>query len=432
MKIATLEISPACTTVDQQITVLAKYLAPESPFTIVAYCKLDAGNDPGYRAYAFYKSNDEGIVSCDSMPSQGGTYSGIEPMGLIWSMESLKNIDYARNGHLFRLRLATDTYDIQFSIYLGHILPKSDPIGDVPHIDSIPLAQCTIKRMGTPPNVTRVEVREGRLRGLLFVPTGNRGPYQGMLDINGVIPRVVNGQRAALFASHGYVAFAPATAEYEDLPSRYKMNLEYFIEAVHWLASHPLVKKTGLILTGISMGATIVLHLALVSPLVKAVVSINACSYFFDYHMYYQGQPLPTCYDSTSIEIRHETNIEVHRPMFPVVPEMVLPVNKASDKVSMLFIVGEDDGIVDPGHTKAMVSLLEKAGKRNFKFISYPNVGHTIQPPYTPFIPNGPIPDGFPWQRRFGGEKIAQMQAQEHSWQEILDFCGKQTNQANL
>ena len=83
-------------------------LAPKSFFTIVAHCKLVGQNDSGFQSNAYYVSDEERVINCDTMPSRGGTYEEIEPMGFIWSMESLQEIENARNAHLYRLRLEPD------------------------------------------------------------------------------------------------------------------------------------------------------------------------------------------------------------------------------------------------------------------------------------------------------------------------------------
>ena len=47
-----------------------------------------------------------------------------------------------------------------------------------------------------------------------------------------------------------------------------------------------------------------------------------------------------------------------------------MQINTVPHHINLFFIVRDYDQNVDPDHSKAMVKLLQKGGKHNFKFIN--------------------------------------------------------------
>jgi dienelactone hydrolase len=88
------------------------------------------------------------------------------------------------------------------------------------------LASTSCERWFLSPDVLRVPVRHGRLRGTLFIPK-DRGPFPGVVDLYGTAGGLVE-YRAALLASKGFVTFALAYFAYDDLPRAIDLDMEYF------------------------------------------------------------------------------------------------------------------------------------------------------------------------------------------------------------
>ena len=64
--------------------------------------------------------------------------------------------------------------------------------------------------------------------------------------------------RAAILASYDFVVLGLAFYAYKDLPdSMINLELEYFIEAAHWLAKHDKVYQNGVGIAGVSYGVHI-------------------------------------------------------------------------------------------------------------------------------------------------------------------------------
>ena len=279
----TFYIQPLQSMFDEDITVRIDGLIAHKKYTIMATCQ------PSTKAVLFYSlahyiSDGNGLIDVSHMPSYGGTYVGIEPMGLIWSMEPCPEGD--RGCNRYQMRTPQPKFNINFAIYESH-LDKTDI--DIPNKYSI--TQLCIERFSVSPNTERMDVNEGRLRGTLFIPRG-QGTFPGVLELYGISYGIHCDLRASVLAAHGFVTFALAYANYKDLPDEFHLELEYFLEAVEYLHSLPSVAKEGVIVLGHCNGGTVGYHLAAVNKKIIAVLSTASCSYILDGKMTYQNQEL--------------------------------------------------------------------------------------------------------------------------------------------
>ena len=121
-----------------------------------------------------------------------------------------------------------------------------------------------VQRLVTP-GVTRREVREGDLSGTIFTPPGE-GPHPLIVLLNGSGGGTPE-QRAALFASRGYAAFALAYFKAPGRPEYISGTpLEYFEQALVW-AARELQPRTGFIaVAGHSRGGELALLLGSTFP----------------------------------------------------------------------------------------------------------------------------------------------------------------------
>lgn len=230
-----LTITPSQALADQSQAIIATGLTARSKYTIVARIEM---NGVIYQSYAHYVANDAGMINVSTMASQGGSYEGVEPMGLIWYLEPLAPKDSAKSKaaltfHLYFAR----TWHIDVYILPGHVTTSAED-GQLPIADSI--AHADSERHIDHPKVGRYDIRDGRLKATLFVPEG-RGPFLGVLDLYAWVPGVLYERRAALLAARGYVTLALAYAEYEGVLEVNDIQLEYFLEAIDWLYNHPKV-----------------------------------------------------------------------------------------------------------------------------------------------------------------------------------------------
>jgi len=115
-------------------------------------------------------------------------------------------------------------------------------------------------------------VHDGGLRGTLFTPAG-QGPHPAVLVVggsNGGVPV----HPAAWLASHGYVALALAYFRFEDLPPQLEsIPLEYFQQALQWMANRPEIGASKIAVLGSSRGGELALQLGSMFPRIGAVVA---------------------------------------------------------------------------------------------------------------------------------------------------------------
>jgi hypothetical protein len=92
-----------------------------------------------YQSYAHYVTDSEGNIDVSTMTSLGGSYEGVEPMGLIWFLEPL--IKKSCQGCT---EISAD-FDRQWTMHVyllsGHVTPidEDEPISVQ---DSLPRQWC--------------------------------------------------------------------------------------------------------------------------------------------------------------------------------------------------------------------------------------------------------------------------------------------------
>ncbi len=104
------------------------------------------------------------------------------------------------------------------------------------------------------------------------------GPYPAVVVLGGSeggLPL----RNAAWLASHGYAALALAYFRYDNLPQRLEaIPLEYFGQALSWMASRPEIDANHIGVMGVSRGGELALQLGSMYPQIKAVVAFVPAS----------------------------------------------------------------------------------------------------------------------------------------------------------
>ena len=160
-----LSIDSPVALVDQKITIRVTGLAPQQPITIAA--SVDEANSL-YISHGHYEADADGTVDLTTMPSTGGSFQGVEPMGLFWGMIPAPG---QRAGlRLFKSNASTP-FKVQVSVQRGHI--ECITMEDC-HGGAGLLASQAMERWYQGPGVSKVTVRDGALRGALFLPPGKK------------------------------------------------------------------------------------------------------------------------------------------------------------------------------------------------------------------------------------------------------------------
>ncbi|KAB7506096.1 Acyl-coenzyme A thioesterase 4 [Armadillidium nasatum] len=291
---------------------------------------------------------------------------------------------------------------------------------------------------------TRIPVREGRLRGTLFIPEGE-GPFPGVIDLFGTAGGLIEF-RAAQLASRGIASLSLAYFGFEDLPREMnEIDLAYFEEGVDYLHSYPkvtfpykdqknkmkqiatkprtTVKKSGVGAIGSSKGADLVCSMAAYLPKVKAVVSINGIAVNSWCPMKYKDLVIP------GLAFRVEkakflgpdliSSYEMSDDSEDF-PETHIPLHKSN--AEFLFICSKDDAnwktVIE---TERAVARMKANGKTNYELIIYDGAGHLVEPCYAPFS-SATFHKMGNCNLFYGGNVKDHSAAQVDSWRRIIEL----------
>ncbi|XP_077139240.1 acyl-coenzyme A amino acid N-acyltransferase 1-like [Ranitomeya variabilis] len=406
-----LAISPEISLVDEPVKIRAWGLPPDQVITLGAWLKDEKGEI--FHSRAFYKTDMEGKVDLEKTPATGGDFHGVCPMGLFWALKS--KIPFKK----------LNKRDVVGSPFLVHIELYSSLEFNVP--DDFPAATKVIERWYAAPGVQRILIREGRIRGALFLPPGE-GPFVGIIDMFGGVGGLLEF-RSSLLASRGFASLALAYFAYDDLPMFLgEVDLKYFEEAAQFLCNHPKVSGDGVGVIGICRGAEIALAMASFLPQVAATVCISGSNAVNGVNIVYGDQimkPIPLKRErilSTDFWSYGFTNV-AGDPRKPEFQDSIIPLEKARGPI--LFLVGSKDQ-----HCNSLFlvteakSRAEKYGKKDVYVQCYPGAGHLLEPPGSPFCP---LSQGqyFLVPLSWGGELQPHCRAQETSWKEVQEFFRK-------
>lgn len=137
---------------DDPVQICVEGLQPQQAVTLRASLLDESGEL--FQAHARYRAGSSGELDLSRSPALGGTYSGVEPMGLLWSLQS--KAPYKRLAK----RNVLTPFCVDLEVYEGH--------GDMSQL----LGKCTNERWFLGEGVKRILVREGRLKATLFLPPG--------------------------------------------------------------------------------------------------------------------------------------------------------------------------------------------------------------------------------------------------------------------
>ncbi|XP_042116831.2 acyl-coenzyme A thioesterase 5-like isoform X1 [Peromyscus maniculatus bairdii] len=393
---------------DEPLSIAVHGLAPEQPVTLRAALRDEKG--ARFRAHARYRADAHGRLDLARAPALGGSFAGLEPMGLLWALEPERPF-----WRLVKRDVRTP-FVVELEVLDGH-----EPDG------GRLLARAVHERHFMAPGVRRVPVREGRVRATLFLPPGN-GPFPGIIDIFGVGGGLLE-YRASLLAGKGFAVLALAYYNYDDLPKGLDaFHLEYFEEAVNYLLRHPQVKGPGIGLLGTSKGAQLCLSMASFLKGITAAVIINGCMANIAGTLYYKDETLPPlCIHENRIRVTKDGLKDIldvlNCPLEGPDQKSIIPVERSD--TAFLLIVGQDDrNWKSEFFANEISKRLQAHGKEKPQIICYPQTGHDIEPPYFPWC-KAYLHAYFNMPVVFGGEPRPHAMAQVDAWQKLQTFFHK-------
>jgi len=368
--------------IDDPIPIVLEALPPQAHVTIEA--RNGETRNPLMSSATFVAGAD-GRVDATAMAPVKGDYSGVDAMGLFWSVRR----EHGGAGP----RAAEETPDELADWTL------------TASIDGHVVAEKRVKRHAVDPSVTITRVRERGLVGTFYEPPGD-GRHPAMVVLvgsGGGIPPPSGP--AGGFASRGYAVLALAYFNAERLPATLSnIPLEYFGTALEWLASQPSVDPDRIGVLGHSRGAELALLLGVAYQRLRLVVAVapsnvvnrGCCDRFSMVAWTVGGRPVATT---------------------------EIPVEKIHG--AALLISGRDDGVwQSTSMGNAIVSRLEH---NHFAFphkhLAYDHAGHALARPYTITTNINSLRHPLTGNlMHMGGTPEGTAHAREDAWRQTLEF----------
>ncbi|XP_060759512.1 acyl-coenzyme A thioesterase 5-like [Neoarius graeffei] len=314
-----LSVEPTRGLVDKKLRIAVTNLNLKQEVTL--YCLHHSESKDIWEAFGHYVSNEQGTLTVEKDSSVGGTYTGVESMALTWSLRPVQD---SRAGLRLQKRDVLSPMIVHISVYNGHISQDFNQL--------TPLVTSIRERWYMAPGVQRVHVREKGVRGILFIPPGP-SPFPGVLDLWGGDGDLVE-YRAALLASHGFLAFA---LEYITRGGIIAKNITYFKVAYQILQKHPMVLRDRLALLGLSFGGTVALSLAAYSVKPRCCICINGS------HVRTVSETIEEL-SSLFHKAQIKDNQVIWRDLFlPNSTDLAKKVDVGEIRCPLLLIVGDDD-----------------------------------------------------------------------------------------
>lgn len=427
-----LSVTPADDLIDVSRQIVVTGLAPGAQVGIVA--QTTRGNGVLWHARAAFVADTQGTVDLTRDAPVSGDYIGISAMGLVWSQRP----EDGKAREVFPPLSVTGFEPLTTTL-------TATANGESVHARFV-------QRLAAP-GVTRHEVRaadnEEGLVGTLYLPDpyAHPGPRPAVLILNGS-GGGMNEPRAALYASHGYAAFALAYFKAPGL-SDYISNtpLEYFERALAWLRRRVQPLHDFVAVSGQSRGGELALLLGATFPeAVSAVIGYvpgavvhsgqNAADPAVGREgptWLYRGQPLPHLwegnrtatwapFDEGPAPHRHERAIRTALQDADAVARARIRVERTRGPV--LLLSATDDGSWPSSDYSRMVTakLAEVRHPYPVEHLDYEGAGHAIVFPY---VPTTQLVYAHPVSGRIstgGGEPRANARADAQSWAAVLRF----------
>ena len=429
-------VDPPGARVDEPFRLMVSGLPPGEPVTIRAATR--DGELREWASYATFVAGDDGMVDVSTAAPLSGTYSGVDPTGLLWSMLPAK-----RGPQTFFVRRKAAPLRVRVTVTEA---PLKGP--DKGKLDGRQLASCEVERTFGGEGVRRRVVDGRGLAGDLFFPVAG-SPHPGVM----VVSSSDGGQldhSASLLAAHGYAVLSLGYFGVEDRPAGlHHIDLEYFEQALEWMAVQPEVAGDRIVVVGLSRGGELALQLASMFPQIAGVVAGSPCglrqagiakrnSDFTKPAWMYGGTALP--YLPARFNLRRFLqfySVFVFRrplrlrPVFErllrkhdLVAAATIQVERIKGPV--LLISGTADELWPSQQFAELV--MARLGENEHPYpdehLRYPGAGHFVCFPYAlpsmpPMTSMSPVPV---FTMDFGGTAEANAASARDSWPEILRF----------
>lgn len=426
---------------DEEVRIRALGLLPQQQILIRAATQDDLGRR--WISQAILCADASGVVDLALQTPISGSYHGVSPMGLFWSM-----------------RLETQNSTTQMTFAKKDLSPNRVMLEGV--IDGrVRAASEMVRNFQAGETQTRdlemgADVLAGGqgssdlppIIGRLFIPPG-RGPHPTVIVLSGT-GGGFDLDKAAVLSRHGFATLALAYFGIPPLPTwLHRIPLEYFEAALGWLRAQPEIDSQRIGVLGISRGAELALLLGAKFPEIHAVVAYAPSSVAWAASgrdkttgeiipsWTWQGSPVPFAplplrgfMWRSAIPVAVLRRAVMFRNLFraglrnrEAIARASIPVERIRGPV--LLISGGDDHLWPAAKmSEAIVARLKKHGFAHpVEHLHCPRAGHMLRYPY---LPTTSRESGNTYLRgakfSFGGTPEADADAQTDSWRRTIAF----------
>ncbi|HEX6062973.1 MAG TPA: acyl-CoA thioesterase/BAAT N-terminal domain-containing protein, partial [Longimicrobiales bacterium] len=213
----TITVRPNDALIDQPVAIVVSALPPRTQVVIRSYIRTDSATY--YAAEGTYLSDDRGEVRLDRDASRGGTYAGIDPMGLFWSGRRVTGVPDPGLSSLQAVQ-PPQPYQVAFTV------ARSESV----------LARATVTRRFGAADVREEEVRNGDVVGRLFLPPNARAAPVIIVLAGSEGGYESSSFKARMLAAHGFVALAQGYFRADGLRDELaSVPVERVQRAIRWL-----------------------------------------------------------------------------------------------------------------------------------------------------------------------------------------------------
>jgi dienelactone hydrolase len=412
---AQIQIAPNPAMVDEVVAIRVVGLPPGAHVLLHAYTEDDAGL--AWESHALFEADAGGRIDLAAQAPAGGTYSGVDPMGMFWSMAPSPPATPAAEAtnHPAAVRPFTKNEPTPNLVLLGA------------EIDGTVIASAEFERQFLAPGVLLRDVRDDGLVARLFVPPGP-GPHRVVMVLGGTSGGL-DTDKAAVLASHGFATLA----------------LAYF--RAPWLREQPSLDATRLGVLGISKGSELALLLGATFPAIRAVVAYAPSAVVWaaggrdkltgEIHSSWThaGRRVPFVpFRLRKFMLRSMPRYFLKKPISfsplftsaledrEAVERAAIPAEKTNGAI--LLISGDEDSLWPSSRMaqRVMDRLAAHRFAHPFRHLRYADAGHALRYPHLPTTLRQAHQPAMNFAAAFGGTAAGDARAQADAWREAIAF----------
>jgi fermentation-respiration switch protein FrsA (DUF1100 family) len=446
------EVSPNPSFIDDEVRITLRGAQPNQAIRIRACTQDD--DQRLWTSYAEFHADASGCIDATTARSVTGTYRGVSPMGLFWSMQL--SDEHSSGRAMFAKKTTAPNLVSLEAQSGGRVIASASLTRDLlsPGTETRDLIIPSEHEIGSEGSANG---SSGSLVGRLFLPHAGSGSL-----VNGKHPVVIvlggsgggfDLDKAAVLSRSGFATLALAYFGAPPLPSwLHRVPFEYFEATFSWLSAQPEIDMQRLGVLGVSRGAELALLLGTTFQQIRAVVAYAASSVAWAAagrdkttgeiipSWTWRGEPIPFAplplrgfMLRSAIPVVLLRRPVVFRNLFragllnrEAAERAAIPVEKIAGPI--LLISGGDDHLWPAAEMSE--AILARLKRHRFDHVAehlhYPGAGHMLRYPH---LPTTSRESRNPHLRNakfsYGGTPARDAEAQSDSWRRTVSFLQK-------